>query len=513
MSTLKEDIAAMFAQGLADCGAHGELGELAATLAQAQWAIGQPMRVALVGKTNAGKSTMLNAFLGEELAPTGNGELTFNVCWFRHAARKHLRVHTVDGATEDQDFDSLAQLAARCERDRHLLERIRYLEVFCPNPLLETFDLIDTPGLHSFYVKDSRNTTELLTSPQSRPHALVFLFSGALQQPDVDELERFHAACGSVMSGITAIGALTKVDESPNGFADGLRSIEQLSVQHPVVRRYFYAIEPVVGPAAFGAQTLTAADHATLQQLAALDDAVVQKLLLDVNRFCTREYPPETAIPGVADRARLFERLGRYGVRTGVALLRGGVARDALADVLLQRTGVDRLRTIVTAHFGGRAFLIKARSALSLVREQAFGLGERLRGPAALAAQGIAARVDAIVANELRFREFGVLERHYAGALPFDDKGVRELLRVTGEDGPDCWARLGAARDLPLERLQAIAQDRERAWRTRALDAFEGLHLQEAARVVADSYAEIRHRLATASEHLQIANHLLAYRL
>src|SRR5690606_15825912 len=43
----------------------------------------EPLRVAIAGKVKAGKSTLLNALVGEELAPTDAGECTKIVTWYR----------------------------------------------------------------------------------------------------------------------------------------------------------------------------------------------------------------------------------------------------------------------------------------------------------------------------------------------------------------------------------------------------------------------------------------------
>ena len=45
-----------------------------------------PLRVAIAGRVKAGKSTLLNALLGEQLAPTDAGECTTIATWYRHGA-------------------------------------------------------------------------------------------------------------------------------------------------------------------------------------------------------------------------------------------------------------------------------------------------------------------------------------------------------------------------------------------------------------------------------------------
>src|SRR5262249_30556133 len=58
--------------------------------------LGEPLRVAIVGRVKAGKSTLLNALVGEELAPTDAGECTRVVTWYvdgpSYKATLHPRV-------------------------------------------------------------------------------------------------------------------------------------------------------------------------------------------------------------------------------------------------------------------------------------------------------------------------------------------------------------------------------------------------------------------------------------
>ena len=59
--------------------------EAARELREVAGRVNGPIRLAIAGKVKAGKSTLLNAIIGEELAPTDAGECTRIVTWYRHS--------------------------------------------------------------------------------------------------------------------------------------------------------------------------------------------------------------------------------------------------------------------------------------------------------------------------------------------------------------------------------------------------------------------------------------------
>jgi GTPase SAR1 family protein len=58
----------------------------------------EPLRVGLVGRVKAGKSTLLNALVGERLAPTDAGECTRVVTWYRNGPIPRVVLHPVSGS-------------------------------------------------------------------------------------------------------------------------------------------------------------------------------------------------------------------------------------------------------------------------------------------------------------------------------------------------------------------------------------------------------------------------------
>src|ERR1700754_4122518 len=118
---LRDRAVQAFGAGIERAGDDPALAPLRAALAGARDHLDEPMRVAVVGHIKAGKSTMLNALLGEELAATGTEELTFNVNWLRHGT-PGLRVHFKDGREpETRTLAELESLTTRREEHRDLL--------------------------------------------------------------------------------------------------------------------------------------------------------------------------------------------------------------------------------------------------------------------------------------------------------------------------------------------------------------------------------------------------------
>ena len=63
-----------------------------------------PLRVAVAGKVKAGKSTLLNALVGEELAPTDAGECTKIITWYADGHTYEARLTPHGGESRQVPF-------------------------------------------------------------------------------------------------------------------------------------------------------------------------------------------------------------------------------------------------------------------------------------------------------------------------------------------------------------------------------------------------------------------------
>src|SRR5262245_37496490 len=63
-----------------------------------------PLQVAIAGRVKAGKSTLLNALVGERLAPTDAGECTRIVSWYRKGPSYQVSARLRDGRDQQLVF-------------------------------------------------------------------------------------------------------------------------------------------------------------------------------------------------------------------------------------------------------------------------------------------------------------------------------------------------------------------------------------------------------------------------
>lgn len=478
-----------------------------------------PMRVAVIGRIKAGKSTMINALLGAEFAPTGREELTFNVTNFVRAEREGLVVHFKDGRpSQPQQLDWLERLVDRTKGDPAMLRSIRQVEVGLPNAMLDQLELIDTPGFGSFFEADSRNTLEYLgltaddIDETTRRHAVgadavVYLFARGIAASDRDLVADFEGASIGDFTPVNAIAILTKVDaywsaESPE--VDPLevaRNITSRLKGEPGVDRIFFDILPVCGLLAAGAQTMTDADCIALQGLAELSPETLAKRLKNAARFVSTEYDDVSV--GPAARTELFNRIGQYGIWVATSFLRDDSTRAAeLSDHLYELSGLPAVRQLLLAHYADRATLIKTGSAVNQTRALC-SRASRNGDAAASAAAGV---LEAFELNEHDFAELDLLRRVYRddARLGLSDDEVQELIAVCGEHGNSCSARLRVSPDTAIPAMRELVVERVRYWRDRSDDFGLANQTSDAIRGLRRSYEVIAYHLVQAQEHLEM---------
>jgi replication fork clamp-binding protein CrfC len=148
-------------------------------------------RLLVLGDLKRGKSTFLNALIGENLLPSDVNPCTAILTVLRYGKEKRITVYFKDGKSpETIDFKAFKQqytidpdeAKALEEENRQAFPDVDYAVIEYPLPLLEKgVEIVDTPGLN-----DTEARNKLSLSYINNCHAILFVFR-AIQPCTLEE--------------------------------------------------------------------------------------------------------------------------------------------------------------------------------------------------------------------------------------------------------------------------------------------------------------------------------------
>ncbi|MGH9138368.1 MAG: dynamin family protein, partial [Acidimicrobiales bacterium] len=377
----------------------------AATVEELGRRLDEPLRVAIAGKVKAGKSTLLNALVGEELAPTDAGECTKIVTWYVNGLTYRVSLQPRQGAARDVPF-TREHGAIDIDLGGLPADDIERLVVEWPTASLRTMTLIDTPGIGSLSTAVSARTHAFLTPGDDHitPADAVLYLMRHLHTSDVNFLETFHDQEYSQPTPVNAVAVLSRADEIGVGRLDAMSSAARIAARYRAdvkIRRLCQTVVPVAGLLAESGSTLREAEFKAVSLLRDAPREDTEALLLSADRFV---HGTTTSGLTPIERQQLLERFGLFGIRLGIELLRTGSARSSteMSDALVARSGLRELEQVLHSQFAARRDVLKARSAL-------LGLEGLLRSQSAAGSEALAGDVERIVAGAHEFTEIRLL--------------------------------------------------------------------------------------------------------
>ena len=454
-----------------------------------------PLRVAIAGKVKAGKSTLLNALVGERLAPTDAGECTRIVTTYQRGDGYDVVARMRDGRTEPLRFDrsngSLdIRLGAHDEAD------IDTIDVSWPTSSLASITLIDTPGLASIDDDNSRRTRDFLEAESEHPgdaDAVIYLIRHA-HRADMAFLEAFMDRSVTAASPVNAVAVLSRADEIGAGRLDAMQSSARIARRYqddPQLRALCAAVVPLAGLLAETGLTLRDHEVANLRLLAATDDDTLRLMMMSADDFCEISNSELT----VESRRDLLDRLGMFGVRLAVQEIRSGRGASVatLGPTMVRHSGLTELRALLEQHFGPRARVLQARSGIVALRS----ITRSLRDTDPALAARIEAELERVEVSTVEFAQARAVHLIASGSValsPDDQAQLARAFAATDASG---------AMDLPPHAsradIQAQALTRIEHWRTLGADPLADPLLVEVCDTAARTFEQLYVSTSTGS--------------
>jgi hypothetical protein len=432
--------------------------------------LAEPLRVAVAGQASVGKSTLINALVGEEVAPLAVEEGSQVMAWYRGGVNPRARVYPTQAPPRDVPAARMGgQLHIDLEGWRS--DQVDRVVVDWPSRTLRGMTLIDTPGV---------DPSDAGTRISLEVDAVLYLMR-QLHSTDVGFLQSLQDHPIARETPVNSIVVLSRADEVGGGRIDALSSAKRLARRHRTdvaLTGLCQNAIAVSGLLANAGQTLTTDELTSLQVLAAAARRELEIALVSADRFVGEGVPLRL---DARTRTALLDRFGMFGIRLVTTLIRQGFTSvEALSQELVARSGLTELREAMRQCFADRHDVLKARSAL-------LALEVVLRNEPRPAARRLVTALEALVVSAHDFRELRLLAALAGGRMALPDPLADEARRLVGGVGTALPVRLGFTRDASGHELQGALSEALLRWQGQAENHALGSGQRRAARVVVRS--------------------------
>lgn len=436
----------------------------------------QPLRVAIAGPWRSGRSTLLNAIMGEEVAPVEGADGDTFFTWYEDGERPHATAYSTGHPPQDLTVVKSAT-GMRVDLVGWRAGELRDIVVRWPTRALRQLTLIDTPPVTA---PDEHGRAAVLDRVLRDADAVLYLTRDG-RGSDLRVLTAARDSATGQAAPVNMMLVLSRADEVGGGRVDALVTARQLARRmhrDPAIGALSLNVLACSGLVGLAGRLLTGSEFAALAELARVPRAELEAYLLSAERFLRGEPPARV---DAAQRAALLDRLGLFGVRLATTLVRTGCdSRTKLSAELIRRSGLTELRESVSRLFIDRQETLKARSAL-------VGLEEVLRAEPGPGTAELLGSTERILAGAHEFQELRLLAALRDTRIGFDAELAEEARRLVGGDGVGLAARLGVEHDATVQRLWEVAADAQARWRERAEDPVLRLAQRRGAEVVVRS--------------------------
>lgn len=346
----------------------------------------QPCVVAVAGRVKVGKSTFVNALLGEDLAKVGTTETTATINYFTYGTPdpdRPVRCHWRGGKVTDESREFLDGLQGNDLETLRQADGIGHLEYFLPNPLLKQITLVDTPGTGAVVEEHRDRTSEFMRlGGQLRERhdeetrrlgdtadAVIYLVGPVARVTDQAFLREFSETTGGNSSALNAIGVLSKIELQPEVLARRHELSAKIAAQ---LEDGLNAVVPVAAGLRRALDALLEDERASLRRiveaLRRIPPETLDVLLDSEELFCDLELPDSPL--GPAERRELVGDI-KWGVFATIAreAAEPSLSIEAVAERLEEISGFGPLWEVLNRRFIERGYILRCHRISRDARE------------------------------------------------------------------------------------------------------------------------------------------------
>ncbi|GFN31623.1 dynamin family protein [Paenibacillus xylaniclasticus] len=187
--------------------------------------------VGIMGEFSAGKSTFINALLGEEILQSDVLPTTAVVTYIKYGDRPKATAYDADGIGIEYPLSILGSLTAEGEEGAALRASIQYVELQLPKERLKSMTLVDTPGFNAGNEQHTASSKQVL----ERLDDALWLFMFGLVGK---ESERQSIQSLREQTSITPLGIINGIDKAEQYSSEPLDPIKYSSVEERKLTGY-----------------------------------------------------------------------------------------------------------------------------------------------------------------------------------------------------------------------------------------------------------------------------------
>lgn len=244
--------------------------------------INSPLTIMVMGEFSTGKSTFINALMGEAITKVDAKPTTAVITKLVYGERDRIVVHYQDGSQQECSREEFARMTAEADAEANdMHERMDYVERTLPIEMLKSMSIIDSPGLNSIKSVHEDMTRHFM----DKADTVLWMFDANKpgSQTEIDALKRLNPR----LTPLVLVNKIDGIDEEEGDSVEGiLEGVERRLENNKIEAQGYIGISAKM---AFKGKTENRDKLVQASNIGAFYDAIEEKVLPGREQY--KRYP------------------------------------------------------------------------------------------------------------------------------------------------------------------------------------------------------------------------------